>query len=329
MKIRILNADEVRKALPMKEAIQAMKDGYAQLSAGAATVPLRTQIPIPERDALALIMPAFLHESQDLAVKIVSVFPHNPTTGKPTISAIVAVIDATDGSPIALLEGGSLTALRTGAASGAATDLLAREDAHSAAIIGTGVQARTQLEAVCTVRPISEVRVFSLDHDQAQTFCAEMTGKGPIPNQVNVAQSAAEAVAESDIICTATTSKTPVFPYRSLRDGAHINAIGAFTPEMQEIDAQIVQHARIVVDSREAVLKEAGDLIIPLREGLITLEDIHAELGEIVLGLKPGRVAPEQITLFKSVGVAVQDAIAAGRALERATAEDIGEMIDM
>lgn len=328
MELRILNGQEVREALPMAEAIEGMKEAYQQLSAGKAAVPLRTRIEVPKTDGISLFMPALLHDSEDLALKVVSVFPGNLERGLPTIHAVVIVLDAQTGTPIALLEGGALTAVRTGAASGAATDVLARSDAHIVAIFGSGVQARTQLEAVCTVRQIDRAWVFSLDGQGARTFVGEMAGRGPIPKDVRLADSPAEAIAEAEVICTATTSRTPVFEDQQLRPGTHINAIGSYTPEMQEIPSETIARSLVVVDSREAVLAETGDLVIPMNEGLISEAHIHAELGEIIGGAATGRMSPGQITLFKSVGIAVQDAMAAGRALRKAEQLDLGRLIE-
>lgn len=329
MQIRVLTAADIRQALPMAEAVEAMKAAYAQFSAGQVDAPLRTRVVAPQSEGLTLFMPASLFDSGDLAVKAVSVFPRNQQLGLPTIHALVVVLSAETGAPLAVLEGGSLTAIRTGAASGAATDLLAPSESHTAAIIGSGVQARTQLEAVCTVRRIERAAVYSLDTEGAQQMVAELRGRGPIPLELHVAQNPGEALAEAQIVCCATTSVSPVFAFSQLNRGTHINAVGSYTPEMQEIDADTIAHALVVVDSREAVLSETGDIIIPLRQGRIDADHIHAELGEIVSGAKPGRTSDEQLTLFKSVGLAVQDAVAAGRALQRAEQLGLGQRVEL
>lgn len=328
-RLRILDAEAVDQSLPMKEAIEGMQEAFSQLSAGKASIPLRSRIQVEKQAAVTLVMPAHLKESDDLAVKIVSVFPGNSEKSLPTIHAIVIAVDATTGEPRAILEGGRLTAIRTGAGSGVATDLLARPDAKTVAIYGSGVQARTQLEAVCTVRQIDTVWVYSIDQEGLQAFAREMSGKGAIPGNILIAGDAQEPLAAADIICTATNSSVPVFDGQALRPGTHINAIGAFTPEMQEIDSETVKRALVVVDSKSAALAEAGDLIIPLNSGEISQEWIASELGEIINGSKPGRQSPDQITLYKSVGVAVQDAVAAGRALRRAEELGLGEIIDL
>lgn len=329
MKLRCLGAEDLRRALPMREAVAAMKVAFGQLSAGRATIPLRSRIDSPEAEGVTLIMPALLPETGDFALKIVSVFGENRARGLPTIHALVLVLDPASGVPLGLLEGATLTALRTGAASGAATGLLARPEARTLAIFGSGVQARTQFEAVCSVRQIEAAWVFSRSRAHAEAFATELRREPWAPLSISVADTPAAAVREADIICTATTSSTPVFDGHDLRPGTHINAVGGYTPAMQEVDGTTVARARVVVDSREAALAEAGDLIIPIREGLISAAHIHAELGELVNGTQVGRTDPEQITLFKSVGVAVQDAIAAGRALARAEQLGLGQIIEL
>jgi ornithine cyclodeaminase len=328
-KLRFLDAAAIDQSLPMQEAIEGMKEAFAQLSAGMASVPLRSRIDIEKHAASTLFMPAHLIESDELAVKIVSVFPRNSEKSLPTIHAIVIAVDASTGQPTAILEGGRITAIRTGAGSGAATDMLARSDAKTVAIYGSGVQARTQLEAVCAVREIEAVWVFSIDQDGTQQFVKEMSGYGTIPADILIARDAQEPLATADIICTATTSSIPVFEGAALRPGTHINAIGSFTPEMQELDSETVRRARVFVDSKPAALTEAGDLMVPLESGEISDDWIVGELGEVINGNKPGRRSSDEITLYKSVGVAVQDAVAAGRALRRAEELGLGMVIEL
>jgi len=326
----ILTADEVRKALPMTEAIEAMKKAYASLSDGTAVVPLRTRLPIPNSEALSLFMPAFVNSSEGnaLAIKVVSLFPTNPARALAYIQAAVLVFDPETGRAIALLEGSSLTAIRTGAASGAAIDLLARADSKVAAIFGAGAQGRTQLEAACTARKIETAYIYDATLEKARSFADEMSGKGTVTRDIRVAASAREAVEHADIICTATTSTRPVFEDKDIRAGTHISAVGSYTPDMKEIPAETLQRAKIYVDSRSASLEEAGDLIQPIRAGLFDKSWIRGELGELVSGKVVGRESPEEITYFKSVGVAVQDAMAAQAALNNAHKMNIGTEVD-
>ncbi len=325
----ILTAEDVRKVLPMRETIEAMKQAYAALSDGRAEVPLRSRLSIPAHQALSLFMPAYVHTSQGeaLAVKIVSLFPENPKRGLAYIQAAVLVLEANSGYPIALLEGATLTAIRTGAGSGAAIDLLARPESNTVAIFGAGVQGRAQLEAACAVRQIETAWIYDPHPERAAAFVQEMAGRGPIPKDVRIAENPAQAVQNADIICTATTSSKPVFDDADVRPGTHISAIGAYTPEMQEVPANTVARARVFVDSRTATLAEAGDLIQPIRQGLFNEEHIYAELGEVVLGKKKGRQSAEEITFFKSVGIAVQDALAAQLALKNAERMGLGQHV--
>jgi ornithine cyclodeaminase/alanine dehydrogenase-like protein (mu-crystallin family) len=324
----LLNAEDVRKALPMNEAIEAMKSAYAALSNGTAVVPLRTRLPIPNSEALSLFMSAYVHSADDkaLAIKVVSLFPTNPARGLAYIQAAVLVFDPETGQAIALLEGSSLTAIRTGAAGGAAIDLLARKDSKIVAVFGAGTQGRTQLEAACTARKIETAFIFDADKEKARAFAEEM--KDPVIPNIRVAASAREAVENADIICTATTSTKPVFDDRYLNAGTHISAVGSYTPEMQEVPAETLLRAKIFVDSRLASLEEAGDLIQPIRAGLFEESHICGELGEVVLGQIPGRQSDDDITCFKSVGIAVQDAMAAQVALNNARKMNIGREVD-
>ena len=324
MKIRIISSDDVRKALPMREAISGMKRAFSRLSSGMVEMPLRSRVPVTEQDGILLTMPAALPEDGELAVKLVTVFGKNPSRGLPLIHAAVIALDINNGQIKALMDGEVLTTVRTGAGVGAATDILAREDASTVGIIGSSKLAQSQMEAVCTVRNIKQVRVFSPNPKHAHKCADIMAGKGPVPDDTRAVQSSRKAVKNADIICTATTSNTPVLAFKNLKEGVHINAVGAFKPEMQEIDAETIVNSLVVADSRESVLAEAGDLVIPINQGLITEEHVHAEIGELNNGTKTGRTSDEQITLFKSCGVAVQDAVSASIVIKNSESQNLG-----
>ena len=344
----VLDAAAVRQALPMDAAIKAMRRAFAALSAGRAIVPMRSQISIRQHDGVSLVMPAFVDdaEGQSLAVKVVSLFDRNAGRGLPRIQSAVLVLSPDTGQPLALLEGAALTAIRTGAASGLATDLLARPRVRTAAMLGAGVQARTQLQAVCAVRPIETVWVYDPDPAAVEAFILDMVAAArlrplppataravPVPGwpaaatDIRPASTPRQAVAEADVICAATTSRTPVFADTDLAAGVHINAVGSYQPDVREVPTETVVRARVFVDSREAALHEAGDLIQPIRQGAITADHILAELGELVLGRAAGRSCAADVTLFKAVGVAVQDAVAAMAALDRAMRLGIGQTV--
>ena len=316
MRLPFFTAEDIRRALPMREAIEAMRAAFIAFSEGRAHIPQRLSISIPEQEGITLVMPGYVPPDA-LGLKVVSVFPRNPARGLPTLSALVVMLDPETGAPAALLDGAFLTAWRTGAASGLATDLLARPDAESLALIGAGAQARTQLLAVAAVRSLRRVRVYSRTPARAQALIEEMQGQEGIPQDIAVAPTPEAAVAEADIVCTATNSSVPVFDGQALRPGTHINAIGSFTLEMRELDEETFRRAaRVVVDSRAAALAEAGEVVWAIRQGILREADL-VELGEIAAGRRPGRERPEEITLFKSVGLAVQDLVAAQRVWQR------------
>ena len=329
MQIRILSRSDVEQALPMAEAIEGMKRAFGLLSAGQTEAPLRSRVQVPEQEGVLLTMPASVPEEGSLVVKLVSVFEKNHERGIPLIHAVVLAMHPETGIPQALMDGEALTATRTGAGAGAAADLLARPDAESVAILGSGVQARAQLEAMCAVRTIRKVRVFSPNPEHIRAFVEEMRGRTPIPEEVSAVNSSAEAVQDADIVCTATTSTTPVINFRDLKPGCHVSGVGSFRPDMQEIDGETIRNSLVVVDARESALAETGDLVIPIEQGLIQSDHIHAETGELVNGTKPGRTTPEQITGFKSCGVAVQDAVAARIVLDRAELAGLGTLVEL
>jgi ornithine cyclodeaminase/alanine dehydrogenase-like protein (mu-crystallin family) len=320
-----LSAADVRRALPMRDAIAAMRDAFAQLARGEVDLPTRMRLDAPAAHGVALVMPCHSRALRLFSLKNVTVYSDNPKRGLPLVQSIVLLTDGTTGAPLGVLEGASLTAIRTGAASGLATELLARADAATAALFGTGVQGRTQLEAVCCVRPIQTARVCSRNREAAAHFAAEMSRQ--LGLAVEAAGSPSAALQDADVVCTATTSATPVFDDSELPPGAHINAVGAYLPEMVEIPAATVARARVVVDHQAAAREEAGDLLVPYHQGSIGDSYFRTELGDVVLGRAPGRSGAEEITLFKSVGIAIQDLCAAARALENARRLGIGQVL--
>jgi ornithine cyclodeaminase/alanine dehydrogenase-like protein (mu-crystallin family) len=244
----------------------------------------------------------------------------------PVIHAIYTLFNSETGQTLAVMDGEYLTAVRTGAASGLATKLLAREDSKVLAIFGAGVQSRTQAEAVCTVRQIEEIHVFDIDHGKAEKFAAEVSGK----LNVNVIPQKDKNVLQSvDVICTATPARNSLFEDTLIKDGVHINGVGAYTPQMCEIPHETIKRSKLIVDSITACLVEAGDIIQPINSGIITEDHIHAEIGEIVLGTKEGRTSDDEITVFKSVGNAVQDVSAAAIILDNAAKLNIGSIINL
>lgn len=323
MKLRILSAADVRAAPPMTAAIEAMRLAFGELAGGTAHAPLRTPLRTPA--GVTLFMPGFLAESGALAQKIVSIYVDNPARGLPVINGLVVVLDPTSGLPLALLDGGALTSIRTAAAPGLATDLLARPDARVLALFGAGGMAYDQVQAMLAVREIAEVRIVS----KSGRSCAQLAERLRAEGANARSMGAAEAVPGADIISCATDSSAPLFDDADVSPGTHINLVGAYTPQMQEAPPATVVRARVVIDQMEAALAEAGDLLKPLAAGLIEQSHISTTLGELVLGSAPARQSVDQITLFKSVGLAAQDVAAAAVALERAEREGLGTVVEL
>jgi alanine dehydrogenase len=325
MKLMTLPATDLPRALPMREAVEAMKSAFATLSTGRAAAPQRGVIPVADADGITLLMGAYL-PGEGLASKTVSIFHRNTALGKKAINGLVLVLDPETGEPLGLLDGAGLTAWRTGAATGAATDLLAREAISVGAVVGAGVQARTQVLAVDCVRHLEVIRVYALEQEQAERLVDDL--QSDTRARLTAVASSADAVREADVVCTATSSSTPVFDGRLLRPGAHLNAIGTFTLDRREVDDATVERSRIFVDLVQAALEEAGELVAALEAGLTT-SDEWTELGLVAAGLADGRRSPDEITFFKSVGHAVQDVAAAARALRAAASLGLGREVEL
>jgi alanine dehydrogenase len=322
--MRLLSAADVRRAVPMAAAIDAVEAAFVALSAGSAEVPLRAHIATPERAATSFFMPARIAGPEPaLGLKVVSVFPQNQARGEPSIYALVTLLDPETGRPLAVLDGTYLTALRTGAASGVATRHMARPDARVLALFGAGGQALQQALAVCAVRAIERIWLVNRTPERA-ALLAERLREAGLRQEILVAAGPAEALAEADVICAATSASTPVFEDGWLRPGAHINGVGSFKPSMAELPAASVARARVVVDQRRAAWAEAGDLVQARDAGLIGEEHVAGEIGEVAAGRVVGRASPEELTLFKSVGNAVQDLAVGALALARAAEQGMG-----
>ncbi len=309
----------------MPAAVQAMKDAYAAIALRSAVAPQRLALPVEARDATTLLMGGYIPDI-GLAAKVVSVFPRNAAAGRDVIQGLVVVLDPESGEPVALIDGTALTAWRTGAASGAATDLLARKDARVGALIGCGAQARTQLLAIDTVRNLTEVRVHGRRPERVLEFCETM--QPGVSAKLVVATSAQHALAGADVVCTATPSREPVLDGGHLEPGVHLNAVGSFTLDMCELDPHTISHATVFVDEVEAALVEAGELVRAEAEGA-THRDDWTEIGLVAGGLVPGRSSDDEFTLFKSVGHAAQDVVAGARALAAARELGLGVEIEL
>lgn len=327
----ILTRSMVRAALAMPEAIETAAAALAAYSGGEASIPLRTHLATP--GGVNLYMPGFLRSSSALGAKLVSVYPGNADLGLSTVLALMVLQDAATGEPLAALEASYLTAVRTGAAGGVAIRHLGRPGASKLLLIGAGAQGRTQIEAALAVRPISHIVVSDTNPVVAEAAAAEIAALVTDPARapsILISDAPDQWVSWADVIICATTSRTPVFNGALVRPGTHINAIGAYTPEMQELpDAVVTRADLLIVDARDAAWSEAGDLVIPHRQGMIGADRIDAELGEVVLGRASGRRSDDQITVYKGVGVAALDLATAQVAYAQARALGIGLEVDL
>jgi alanine dehydrogenase len=338
----VLNRSQVEELLDLDSLIDALAAAMADLSAGRASAPDRVGAVVPERDGLLAAMPGFVPSSGALVTKLVSLFPRNAGTDLPTHQAVIAVFDADTGRPSALLDGTAITAARTGACSALSARLLAREDAAVLAILGNGVQARSHAVAMCRVRAIRQVRVAGRDPAKAAALADELSDElsgelsgdpsGPGGPRVRAVPSYADALDGADIACACTHSVEPVVRREWLTPGVHVTSVG-YNGAGREVDDATVAAAMVCVESRQTALAPfpagTNDLLHPIRDGVITPDHVHAELGELVAGTRPGRTAPDQITLYKSVGVAVQDAAAAAIVLTAARLAGMGQEIDL
>lgn len=325
-----LTKDDIRQIVSMRDAIDLVKLAFRELSDGNAVVPLRSFIDVePGRDVM-FMMPAYLPGMGALGFKMISIFQENGKRGLPVGNAIVCAVNAETGVPEALMNGAYLTALRTGAVSGASTELMAREDARHLVVIGSGTQGVTQAAAVCEVRDIERITVVYRHEESFDRYRAMIAKDWPaLLDRIGGTSDAESAVRQADVVCLATTSKVPVFEDSWIKPGTHVSGVGSFTPQMQEAPADFVARARVVVDMREHALEEAGDLIIPIRDGTITGDHIVGELGEVVSGRVAGRTSDEDVTFFKSVGNAVQDMAVASAAFRGAKEQGLGQDVNL
>lgn len=322
----LLSREDIKKVFTMKDAIEADKKAFQLVVEGKCDAPLRTNIQAPKHEGCFLFMPAYVEEMDTASLKIINIFPHNIDNGIPSSPAQVLLIDGKTGIVIAVLDGTYVTQLRTGAASGAAFDVLARKDARIGALIGTGGQAATQLEAMLAARDIKEVRVFDLNYDRTKEFADRMQEElASYGAKIVAAKTSDEAVEGADLLITATPSSKPVFDASKVKEGATISCVGAYQPHMQEMDPAILTRAsKIYFDSKEAVLSESGDILIPLEQGTITEEDFTGDLGNVIKGELAGRENEEEIIVFETVGVATQDLVAARTIYDKAVEAGVG-----
>ena len=327
MDIVVLNHEQVTELLPMSECIDVMAEALAAVAKNEAYQPLRTIIRPEGAKGVMATMPSYMYgERAAYGLKEVCVFPNNPNIGKDAHQGSVLLHSAETGELLAVMNASAITAIRTGAVSGVATRLLAREDAGDLAIIGAGVQGRSHLDAMATVRPIRRVRVADKLPGIAQKFADEMSSKYAFP--IEAVDNNEDALQGADIIVTVTSTKEPVLKRAWVADGAHLNAVGSCFPHCREIDTATMVASKLFVDRRESTLSEAGDYLIAVEEGAIGPEHIQAEIGEILLGDAEGRTSDDEITLFKALGLAVEDLAAAEYVYRQAREQKIGSWVE-
>jgi len=324
--IRLITAEEIKQYYSMKKAIDAMEGAFSSLSSGESHVPLRFVSKLPNDELLMLFKPAYVEKERRITMKFLTQRENINVPGIPTIQGIVTVIDSYTGEILSIMDGEYLTALRTGAASGLATRYFARKDAHTMALFGCGAQGVTQLKAVVCERQIEKVLVFEKNKNLALQFIEDMKKEF---NMDLMYVDDISILKDADIICTATTSTKPLFQRGDVKKGAHINAIGSFQPHMQELDPYLIKDAKVYVDQAESCLKESGDLINPILEKIISKNHIAGEIGDYILKKISGRESEDQITLFKSVGVAIQDFAVANDIYNNALKQCFGQEINL
>ena len=327
MKVHIINQAEVLQLLPMNECIDVMAEALKTLASGNAILPLRPVLWLPEKVGALGMMPSYLGDVKAMGLKVVSVFPGNHGTQYDSHQGAVMLFETEHGRLLAIVDASEITAIRTAATTAVATRLLARQDAHDLAILGSGVQARTHLEAMLLARPMRRVRVWSRNPEHTRRFAeAESRRRGLTVEPMETAQA---AVAGADVICTTTASPQPVLLGDWIAPGAHVNAVGSSVAFTRELDTAAVVKAKMFVDRRESTINEAGDFLFPKKEGAIGDDHIQGEIGDLLLGRMAGRTSPAEITLFKSLGLAVEDLAAARHIYEKALEKGLGLAVEL
>ena len=324
--MRIINRQEVERLLPMATCIDVMADAMRAASGGAVAMPLRMFTPLADGSGSFGLMPGSTLDPPFFGAKVISLLPGNPAKGLPMVQGYVSLFEHETGKPVALIEGASVTAIRTAAASGLATRELAREDARTHGIFGTGVQAVTHIDAVSCARDIRKIVVWGRDPDKTRQFARRQSERAQV--EVTATEDPQEA-AGCDIVSTVTAASEPILCGDWLRPGCHLNLVGVHTPEAREADTRAIERSRVYVDFMESALSEAGDILLPIGEGAIDQAHILGEIGQVLAGAVPGRTGDTDITLYKSLGIVAQDLFAAAHIYARALEEAAGVEVDL
>jgi len=323
----VLSEQQVQSLIDIDELIDALAQAHVQYSTGNAVMPVRLVVPLPQIQGRITSMPGFLTEDKALGMKVVTYFQDNPKNNLPAILATIMLFSAETGKIIATMDGSYITAIRTACASAMATNALANPQTGELGILGAGVQARTHIQALIRVRKIEKIKLYSPSGASAAAVKKEMESQ--VKCAIDVANSAEEAVRGADLVVTATTAKEPILRSAWLKPGLHINAVGSHRPDLREIDGATLARAKIIVDSRDAIMAECGDILLALKEKSIAENAIHAEIGEVLAKVKPGRTDQDEITLYKSVGIAIQDVAAANLVYRKALDKGVGTTVEL
>src|SRR5574341_322245 len=321
-----LSEKQVQSLIDIDELIAALEQAHIQYSTGNAVMPVRLVVPLPQIQGRITSMPGFLNQEKALGMKVVTYFQNNPKQNLPAILATILLFSSETGRMTAAMDGGYITAVRTACASAMATKALANPDVSVLGILGAGVQARAHIQALTRVRKLSIIKLYSPSGASAASIKEDLEKESGVA--IEVAKNAETAVRDSDLLVTATTAKEPIVKPEWLEPGLHINAVGSHRPDLREIDGATLARAKIVVDSRAAIMAECGDILLALKEGSVTEDAIHGEIGEVLAGTKPGRSSANEITLYKSVGIAIQDVATAQLVYRKALEQNIGTHVE-
>ena len=327
MKIRMISGDELRRILTYPACVGVVRQAMIEVSRRNVSMPLRHAMPVPNGRGMFGKMYGYLGNPESFGIKMVALYPGNVAAGLSSHMGLVVLHEATHGAPVAIMEAGLVTAIRTAAASAVATDALARRDATNLAILGTGEQAASHLRAIPVVRAIGRVKVWGRNPDHVRTFIA--AHGGVVPLALEAADSVAAAVADADIVCAVTSSPTPILLGRDVRPGTHVNLVGSSFPDKAEADTELVVKSRYFVDYRESTLAQAGEFLKARAEGAVDDGHIVAEIGEVLAGNAKGRTSPEEVTIYKSLGVIAQDLASASYVLAEAERLGLGVVVDI
>ncbi len=323
----VLSEKQVQSLIDIDELIAALEQAHIQYSTGKAVMPVRLVVPLPQIQGRITSMPGYLNEDKALGMKVVTYFQDNPKQNLPAILATIMLFSSDTGKMIAAMDGGYITAIRTACASALATRTLANPETPVLGILGAGVQARAHIQALTRVRKLSRIKLYSPSGKSARSIKQDLEKPCAIP--IEVVDSAQAAVRDSDLLVTVTTAKEPIVQAEWLKPGVHINAVGSHRPDLREIDGATLKRAKVVVDSRDAVMAECGDILLALKEQSIGAADIHGEIGEVLAGAKAGRSSPSEVTLYKSVGIAIQDVAAAQIVYRKALERNVGTDVEI